>query len=297
MSDTIEGYLAELRTALAGADPALVQDAVYDAEEYLRAAVAESGGTPEAIASAIDAYGSPAEIAAAYRDTERTVIAALRRPVPVKSTNPFARFFGIVADPGAWGALFYMLLSLATGILYFTVAVTGLSLSAGLMVLIIGLPMALLFIAAVRAISLAEGRIVEGLLGQRMPRRPRIVGGPDGTIWERIKSWVTDYRTWTTMLYMVLMLPLGITYFTVIVTALSISVATFAAPIAQWVFNTPIVRINEWGYLIEPWGAPFFFAGGILGFFATMWLAKGVGYLHGLFAKVMLVGRFEGGAQ
>jgi len=215
----------------------------------------------------------------------------------VKSTNPFARFFGIVADPGAWGALFYMLLSLATGILYFTVAVTGLSLSAGLMVLIIGLPMALLFIAAVRAISLAEGRIVEGLLGQRMPRRPRIVGGPDGTIWERIKSWVTDYRTWTTMLYMVLMLPLGITYFTVIVTALSISVATFAAPIAQWVFNTPIVRINEWGYLIEPWGAPFFFAGGILGFFATMWLAKGVGYLHGLFAKVMLVGRFEGGAQ
>jgi len=297
VSDTIEGYLAELRTALAGADPALVQDAVYDAEEYLRAAVAESGGTPEAIASAIDAYGSPAEIAAAYRDTERTVIAALRRPVPVKSTNPFARFFGIVADPGAWGALFYMLLSLATGILYFTVAVTGLSLSAGLMVLIIGLPMALLFIAAVRAISLAEGRIVEGLLGQRMPRRPRIVGGPDGTIWERIKSWVTDYRTWTTMLYMVLMLPLGITYFTVIVTALSISVATFAAPIAQWVFNTPIVRINEWGYLIEPWGAPFFFAGGILGFFATMWLAKGVGYLHGLFAKVMLVGRFEGGAQ
>ena len=297
MPETIEAYLVELRAALAGADPALVQDAVYDAEEYLRAAVAESGGTPEAIASAIDAYGSPAEIAAAYRDTERTVIAALRRPVPVKSTNPFARFFGIVADPGAWGALFYMLLSLATGILYFTVAVTGLSLSAGLMVLIIGLPMALLFIAAVRAISLAEGRIVEGLLGQRMPRRPRIVGGPDGTIWERIKSWVTDYRTWTTMLYMVLMLPLGITYFTVIVTALSISVATFAAPIAQWVFNTPIVRINEWGYLIEPWGAPFFFAGGILGFFATMWLAKGVGYLHGLFAKVMLVGRFEGGAQ
>jgi hypothetical protein len=28
-----------------------------------------------------------------------------------------------------------------------------------------------------------------------------------------------------------------------------------------------------------------------------MWLAKGVGYLHGMFAKIMLVGRFEGGAQ
>lgn len=299
MPDTIEAYLIELRAALAGADPALVQDAVYDAEEYLRSAVAEGGATPESIAQAIEAYGTPAEIAAAYRETERTVTAALRRPVPAKSANPFARFFGVIADPGAWGALFYMLLSLATGVLYFTVVVTGLSLSAGLMVLIIGIPMALLFIAAVRAISLAEGRIVEGLLGQRMPRRPRMAGmaTTGESFWERIKSWLVDYRTWTTMLYMLLMLPLGIAYFTVVVTALSLSLATFAAPIAQWVLNAPVIRIAEWGYLIEPWEAPFFFAGGIFGFFLTMWLAKGVGYLHGMFAKTMLVGRFEGGAQ
>lgn len=297
MPDTIEAYLIELRAALAGADPALVQDAVYDAEEYLRSAMAEDGGTHEAIEAAIDAYGTPAEIAAAYRETERTVTAALRRPAPVRSANPFARFFGVIADPGAWGGLFYMLLSLATGILYFTVVVTGLSLSAGLMVLIIGIPVALLFIGAVRAISLAEGRMVEGLLGQRMPRRPRLVGGLDGTFWDRLKSWLTDYRTWTTMLYMLLMLPLGITYFATVVGALSVSLATFAAPIAQWIFHTPIIRINEWGYLIEPWGAPFFFAAGALGFFCTLWLAKGVGYLHGMFAKVMLVGRFEGGAQ
>jgi uncharacterized membrane protein len=170
--DTIEAYLAELRAALAGADPALVQDALYDAEDYLRTAAAEGGGSAEAVASAIDAYGSPAEIAAAYRTTEVTVTAALKRPAVKKSTNPFARFFGIIADPGAWGALFYMFMSLVTGIVYFTVAVTGFSLSAGLMVLIIGLPMALLFLSAVRGISFAEGRIVEALLGQRMPRRP-----------------------------------------------------------------------------------------------------------------------------
>jgi len=293
--NTIEAYLVELRGALAGADPALVQDATYDAEEYLRSAVAEAGGTPEAVAGAIEAYGTPAEIAAAYKETERTVTAALRRPAPATtSTNPFLRFFGIVADPSAWGALAYMLLSLATGVLYFTVVVTGLSLSLGLMILIIGVPITLLFIGAVRAISLAEGRIVEGLLGQRMPRRPRTVVVADGTFWGRIKAWFSDYRTWTTMLYMLLMLPLGIAYFTVIVTALSLSLATFAAPIVQWTLDTPIVRINEWGYLIEPWGAPLFFAGGMLGFFVTMWMAKGVGYLHGLFAKVMLVGRFEG---
>ncbi len=297
MPDTIEAYLAELRTALAGADPALVQDAVYDAEEYLRSAVAEGGGTQEAVASAIDAYGTPAEIASAYRETERTVAAALRRPAPVKSGNAFARFFGVIADPSAWGALFYMILSLATGIIYFTVVVTGLSLSLSMMILIVGVPIALLFLGAVRAISLAEGRIVEGLLGQRMPRRPRNAVVADGTFWGRLKSWFSDYRTWTTMLYMALMMPLGIAYFTVVVTALAMSVTVFAAPIVQWIVNTPIIRSGQWGYWIEPWGAPFFFAGGILGFLATMWLAKGVGYLHGMFAKVMLVGRFEGGSQ
>ena len=45
---SIEQYLAALRVALAGEDPALVQDALYDAEEYLRAEVAANAGGSEA---------------------------------------------------------------------------------------------------------------------------------------------------------------------------------------------------------------------------------------------------------
>ena len=59
-------------------------------------------------------------------------------------------------------------------------------------------------------------------LGERMPRRPRTTG-QTGPIWERIKGWFTDYRTWTTMLYMLLQLPLGITYFTIMATGLATS--------------------------------------------------------------------------
>jgi uncharacterized membrane protein len=294
--DTIEAYLIELRAALAGADPALVQDAVYDAEDYLRSAAAENGGTPEAVASAIDAYGSPAEIAAAYRTTEVTVAAALKRPAPAKARNPFVRFFGIVADPSAWGALFYMFMSLITGIVYFTVAVAGFSISAGMSVLIIGIPMALLFISAVRGISFAEGRIVEGLLGQRMPRRPLLA--TTGTLFDRLKGWLVDYRTWTTMLYMVLMFPLGLTYFLIVVFSLVTSLTIVMIPVSQWITNAPIqVPFSDWGFFIDWFEVPLWFAGGLLGVFATLWLAKGVGYLHGMFAKIMLVGRFEGGAQ
>ena len=297
MNNTVEGYLAELRKALAGSDPALIQDAVYDAEEYLRTAVAEGDGSPESLEAAIESYGTPEEVAAAYRDAELTVAKALRKPTSPAATSklgasPLGRFFGIILDPSAWGALFYMLLALATGVMYFTIVVTGLSLSFGLAILIIGVPFALLFLAVVRAISLAEGRMVEGLLGERMPRRPRMVGAQGG-LWTRIKSWLQDYRSWTTMLYMVLQLPLGIVYFTTVVTALSLSVAVFALPIAQMVAGEAVIRGLNYGYLIQPWAMPLVMAAGVLGIFVTLWLAKGVGFVHGMWAKTMLVGRFE----
>src|ERR1051325_2860228 len=41
---TIAQYLEQLRAALAGADPALIQDALYDAEEHLRAELQEHPG-------------------------------------------------------------------------------------------------------------------------------------------------------------------------------------------------------------------------------------------------------------
>lgn len=295
MDRTIGGYLAELRKALAGADPALVQDALYDAEEYLRDATAENGGdSAEAFDAAVAAYGTPDEVAAAYRDSELTVARALRAPVPSarKSANPFARFFGVVADPQAWGSLFYMLLALATGVVYFTIVVTGISLTLGTLVLIIGVPIALLTLAIVRAVSFAEGRIVEGLLGVRMPRRPRVVGA-QGNLWDRIKSWLTDYRTWATMFYMLLQLPLGIAYFTVTVTALAMSAWFIAAPIFQLVTDYPVFQNLDYGYYIQPWGMPVMIVGGILGFILTMWLVKGIGVLHGQYAKVMLVGRVD----
>src|SRR3546814_16957995 len=49
---TIAEYLDQLRRALAGADPALVQDALYDAEEYLRSEMAANLDQSEEIGRA-----------------------------------------------------------------------------------------------------------------------------------------------------------------------------------------------------------------------------------------------------
>lgn len=300
---TIEGYLTGLRSALAGADPALVQDALYDAEEYLRSAIADAGAEGDAAAAfdaAVDAYGTPDEVAAAYRDAELTVAAALRQPAPAvtKSSNPLARFFGVVADPRAWGALFYLLLSIATGVIYFTIVVTGVSVTLGTLVLIIGVPMALLTLAVVRAVSFAEGRMVEGLLGVRMPRRPRIApaGAQPGAqpgLWLRIKAWLTDWRTWSTMFYMLLQLPLGVIYFTAMVTAISLSGAMLVWPAMSYFMHLPTFQNFDYAYYIDPWSIPLFLVLGLLGCVLTLWLAKGIGYLHGAYAKALLVGRID----
>src|SRR5262249_8166378 len=225
---SIDEYLKQLRAALAGQDRALIQDALYDAEEYLRAELAAHPGKSEADVLELisSTYGAPEEVAAAYRDTEQKVKAALKTPAPKAASSPSAlrRFFGVYLDPRAYTSLLYMLLAVAAGVLYFTVVVVGLSLSAGLAILIIGVPFFLAFIAITRVIALGEGRLLEAITGERMPRRP-VHPGPPADWGTRIIEMLKDVRTWTTLLYLLLMLPLGIFYFTVAVTVLAFSSA------------------------------------------------------------------------
>ncbi len=298
---TIPEYLEQLRTALRGADPAMIQDAVYDAEEYLRSELAEQAGKSEAdvIASVAGSYGAPEEVAEIYRDTEVTVNRALRAPAAPKRSSFLGKFFGVLVDPRTYGALFYMLLSMATGIVYFTVVTTGVSLSLGLMILIIGIPLLVLFLGLIRVLSLVEGRIVEVLLGERMPRRPLYTQKGKGWL-ERIKEMFTDGRTWTAMLYFLLMLPLGIAYFTIALVGLIVPLTFIAAPIAVWTgIGNVQGDVDGWVFLgdagngittdVQMWQLPLLLVTGFLLFFATLHLVRGIGKLHGLLAKHLLV--------
>ena len=325
---TIPDYLAQLRAALHDADPAMVQDALYDAEEYLRSELAAQPGRSEGevIADVAGSYGAPDEVADIYRETELTVNRALRTPktqlgtrvaaapavtsgfdaVPaaagVAASSPTipdpppapprslaARFFGVVVDPHTYGALFYMLLSLATGTFFFSWVVTGLSLSLGLLILIIGVPVAVLFFGSIRGLSLLEGRLVEVLLGERMPRRPRFSDRSRSWL-QRIGDMFTDGRTWLTLLYFVLMLPLGIAYFTVATTLLALSLALIWSPVAVWFPGAYTGgTINGLPLLEGAWATPLLaLAGGLL-LFGTLHLARAVGRMHGTLAKHLLV--------
>jgi uncharacterized membrane protein len=294
---SIDEYLRQLRQVLQGADPALIQDALYDAEEYLRAECASHPDKSEADVLELIAstYGAPDEVAAAYRATEAKVSAALRPVTPrsIDSPNPLRRFFGVYSDSRAYLSLFYMLLTLVTGILYFVFVVTGLSLSAGLAVLIIGLPFFLAFIGIARVLALGEGRLLEAITGERMPRRP-VHPGPRSGLWASIGDMLKDARTWTTLAYLLLMLPVGIFYFVVAVTGISIAGALVAGPfvvLAQnlgWDFNDGI-SVMQPAILAAPLVSPFTIALGVLIFTTLMHAARGIGKVQVALARALLV--------
>lgn len=293
MIKSIEEYLDLLKAELQDSDAATVQDALADAEEHIRAALTTlreqqpDMSETEALNRVIEQYGSPDETASAYKEIERRTVPQLVRQSQ-SGSSALGSFFGVYADARAWGALLYMLIAFVTGILYFTWAVTGLATSLSFALFIFGLPFALLFFLSVRGLALLEGRIVEALLGVRMPRRPLFTRS--NLKWfERLKELVMDRHTWFSILYMFVQFVLGTIYFVVFVTILSFCLSFIAIPVLQEVWGQGAIVNNDVRYFFPTWSYPLLVIGSVFLWTSFMNLARGLGQLHGKMAKSMLV--------
>ena len=291
--ETVRAYLVQLRRALKGAAPGLISDALADCEEHLNIEVAQNPelDEPTILAAVVETYGSPQEIAEEYRDMEATISTPF--PQPEQAAPRRYGFFNVISDPRTYGALLYMILSLMTGIFYFTWTIVGISLTAGFAILIIGIAFALLYVGSIRVLSHVEGRIVEALHGVRMPRRLPPTTPPDESVWTRIKEALLDMRTWTSMLYLLLMLPLGVIYFVIAIVGLCVSLGVSGAAIYALVANHSNFQVDG-----VPWldhllhtapGLMLVALLGILLFFVVLHIARAVGWMHGRIAEGLLV--------
>lgn len=289
---SIEEYLELLKIALKDTDAATTQDALADAEEHLRAALTNLRekqpelSEAEALNQVVEQYGAPEEIASAYKEVER-----LTRPVTRETSvqqGVIRRFLGVYNDPKTWGALLYMLISMITGVVYFTWVVTGLSLSLSFAIFIFGLLFAVFFTISLRGMALLEGRLVEGLLGVRMPRRSVFLQ-KDMSWFERLKANLADKQVWLAMLYFFLQLPLGVIYFSVIVTLFTLSLSFMVAPLIQTITTFPLLSIGNAQYYLPLWATPLFLLLGFLIWTLTMHLGRWIGQWHGRYAKMLLV--------
>ena len=293
LKKSIDEYLNHLQKELKGSDPALIQDALSDAEEYLRFALETAKNEnpdiedSEALDSIFDKYGSPQEVAVAYQNIEAH-LQPVFAPTSQPDTRPFlSQFFCIIAEPRAWGAFLYMIFAALTGSLFGLWGLFGSALSLFSLILIIGIPISGLFLLSIRGIALIEGRIVEALCGMRMPRKPVFFKRGLGPM-DKFKCLIKDPYTWKSLVYLVLLFPLGWLYFGLSGFAFAFALSFILAPVLELVFHLPMELYGTDAF--TPIGMlPFVVLAGILMIFLILHLAKFIGRKHGQFAKYMLV--------
>jgi hypothetical protein len=166
----------------------------------------------------------------------------------------------------------------------------------------------------VRAICLAEGKVVEFFLGTRMPHRvqPVQVLTPVGGVaevgfWQRVGCWLTDVRSWLSLGYLLGNFFVATGLFALFIVLVASSVVLIAAPVGQAI-GVPAIDIDGdettlqflW-YRLQPdengmVQLPFIacivsLLCGLALATATLWLARGTGWVYGQVVKAIQVAR------
>ena len=218
---------------------------------------------------------------------------------------------GVWFDGRAWGALLYFgavgfVLSLA----YFVWAVVIGALSLGLSPIVIGIPIFVFLLGSARAICLFEGKVVELFLRVRMPRRTQPVEGVDHVgFWQRIWCWLRDVRSWMSLGYLLGNFPVSVVAFSVTFALAVTSAALVAIPVIHLLghpiantsgddadvyitfLGTPLLPDADGNVWITASLAVASLAVGLALATATLWLARGFGWVYGHVVQAIQVAR------
>ncbi|GHH78329.1 histidine kinase [Streptomyces sulfonofaciens] len=134
-----------------------------------------------------------------------------------------------------WREFGYVLLSLPISIASFTLAVTMLSLGAGLLITFLGIPVLAAGLAACRGFGSLERARARGLLGLHVsapePARP---AGPGAVAW--MTAVLKSGASWRHLCFAVVHLPWAVFAFTVTTVFWACGWSTLTYPLWQWVF-------------------------------------------------------------
>lgn len=147
------------------------------------------------------------------------------------------RLFGPYTQTRVWLESGHLLSDLPIGIGLFTVAITMLSLSVGLMVTLVGVPLLAITVSGGRTIGMIERTRMKWLLGADLASHAPLVWQQG--LWQRAKQMLTDRPGWKGIAYSLVMLPLGIVNFTVVVALWSVAFACASLPLWGWAIKPP----------------------------------------------------------
>lgn len=145
-------------------------------------------------------------------------------------------------NPKTYATILYFLLSLPLGIIYLTLAITGIALSIGLTPVFIGIPLFFGVVKLLNGIVHFEQSLIRHILGLPVPP----VSGPNQSQAEAGQNWLKrmvkgfDGELFIRNLMLVLLrFVTGIVFFTVMVAAISLGLGLIALPVVH------IILMNE----------------------------------------------------
>ena len=193
-----------------------------------------------------------------------------------------ARFARVAREPQSYRNLLYLAIALPLGISYVAILVAGLSIGAGLAVIVIGLALLLATLFALRAMAAVERTLARRLL--RIAIHPPLEGGIHANWRQRVQLWLRDPVTWKSLVFLLGKLPMGIIAFAAITLLGLTSVVLTLAP--ALVAITPIIFF---GWEIDnPVAAIAAVPIGILLWLTCLHLFNGMAWIYGICARVML---------
>ena len=193
-----------------------------------------------------------------------------------------ARFARVAREPQSYRNLLYLAIALPLGIAYVAILVAGLSIGAGLAVIVIGLALLLATLFALRAMAAVERTLARRLL--RIAIHPPLEGGIHANWRQRVQLWLRDPVTWKSLVFLLGKLPMGIIAFAAITLLGLTSVVLTLAP--ALVAITPIIFF---GWEIDnPVAAIAAVPIGIVLWLACLHLFNGMAWIYGICARVML---------
>jgi signal transduction histidine kinase len=207
--------------------------------------------------------------------------------------TPSQRRFGplrLARESLTWRSAAYLLLHFPLGLAYFVGLVVLLSVSAGTVVIWVGVLGLALAMILWRFAAMFERRLMKAAFGVEIPDPyPPIPSGAN--LFKKWKAMAVDPATWKDLVYLFLVFPLGTAEFVMSVALWSASAALIAMPVTIIWQNSGFMYLtigNQQIWFDNPIATLPAVPLGIALAFVTLYVVRGVGYAHGALARYLL---------
>ncbi|TDC63837.1 sensor histidine kinase [Actinomadura sp. GC306] len=187
-----------------------------------------------------------------------------------------------------WRSAIYLGVSMAFGLGCFIGLTVGLTLSFGLLIIWVGLPMLALMMVAWRCAAILERQFVRAAFGVRIPSpyRPLPAGGNP---LRKLKGMASDPATWKDLLYLALLFPVTLVEFVVSVAVWSATGMLLAMPVIVAVDGGAEVGLGFVSYWAgTPVAALPLTACGVVALVLAMYATRVMAIGHSAWARLML---------